>query len=71
VSLAAASGLLALVTFIQTLYLESMRLRTRDLPSIRFFREELEVRLGLKTERGATAFSLVKHTLFVVVAVLF
>jgi CBS domain containing-hemolysin-like protein len=48
-----------------------MRLRTRDLPSIRFFREKLEARLGLKTERGASAFSFVKHSLFVVVTVLF
>jgi hypothetical protein len=69
--IAGSTVLLALVTFIQTLYLESMRLRTRDLPSIRFFREELDARLGLNTERGASAFSFVKHSLFVVVTVLF
>jgi CBS domain containing-hemolysin-like protein len=69
--IAGSTVLLALVTFIQTLYLESMRLRTRDLPSIRFFREELDARLGLDTERGASAFSFIKHSLFVVVTVLF
>lgn len=67
---AAVSVLLALVTFTQVLYLESMRLRTRELPSLRFFRDELEGRLGLKIEQGAAAFSLVKHSLFVVLTVL-
>lgn len=67
----AVSALLALVTFVQVLYLESMRLRTRDLPSIRYFRDELEWRLGLRTERGAAAFSFVKHSLFIVVTVLY
>jgi len=65
------AAVLALVTFTQVLYLESMRLRTRDLPSIRFFRDELEARLGLDTEQGAAAFSFVKHSLFVLLAVLF
>src|ERR1700758_5578103 len=59
--------LLVLVTFVQLLYLESMRLRTRDLPSIKFFKETLEDRLGMKTEQGAGAFSLIKHTLLVFV----
>jgi len=31
------SLLLGLVTFVQLLYLESLRLRTRDLPAIKFF----------------------------------
>ena len=46
----------ALVTFVQLLYLESMRLRTRDLPSLKFFKETLEDKLGLKTEEGAGRF---------------
>ena len=57
--------LLAIVGFVQALYLESMRLRTRDLPSLKFFKETLEDRLGMKTEQGAGAFSLIKHTLLV------
>ena len=64
-----AIPLLALVTFVQLLYLESMRLRTRDLPSLKFFKDTLEDRLGLKTEDGAGAFSIVKHTLLVLIGV--
>lgn len=58
-----AIPLLAIVTFVQVLYLESMRLRTRDLPSLKFFKETLEDKLGMKTEQGAGAFSLLKHSL--------
>ena len=58
----ASPSLVTLVTCIQLLYLESLRVRTRDLPSLKFFRETLEARIGLKTEDGAGAFSLVKHT---------
>ena len=66
----AAFPLLALVTFVQLLYLESMRLRPRDLPSLKFFKETLEDRLGLETEDGADAFSLIKHTLLVLLGLL-
>ena len=50
---AVVAVLLALVTFTQLLYLESMRIRPRELPCLRYFREELEGRLGLKIEEGA------------------
>src|ERR1043166_9065230 len=63
--------LLGVVTFVQVLYLESMRLRTRDLPSLKFFKESLEDRIGLKTEDGAGAFSLVKHTVLVFLGMLY
>jgi len=66
-----AIPLLGLVTFVQLLYLESLRLRTRDLPSLKFFKDELEDKLGLKTEEGAGSFSLIKHSLLVVLAVLY
>jgi CBS domain containing-hemolysin-like protein len=46
---------------VQLFYLESLRLRARELPSLQFFRETLEGRLGMETEAGALAFSLVKH----------
>src|SRR5580658_7433954 len=62
--------LLVLVTALQTLYLESMRLRPRDLPSVKFFKETLEDRLGMKTEEGAETFSIIKHSLLVVLGVL-
>jgi len=64
-----AIPLLALATFVQLLYLESMRLRTRDLPSLKFFKETLEDRLGMKTEDGAGTFSIIKHTLLVLIGV--
>jgi CBS domain containing-hemolysin-like protein len=54
-------SLLAIVTFVQMLYLESLRLRTRESPSFQYFKEHLEERIGQKTERGALTFSLVKH----------
>jgi putative hemolysin len=65
-----AVPLLVLVTFVQLLYLESMRLRTRDLPSLKFFKETLEDRLGMKTEVGMETFSIIKHTLLVMIGVL-
>jgi putative hemolysin len=64
-----AIPLLAIVSFVQVLYLESMRLRTRDLPALKFFKETLEDRLGMKTERGAGAFSLVKHSLLLLIGI--
>lgn len=68
---AVVAVLLALVTFTQLLYLESMRIRPRELPCLRYFREELEGRLGLKIEQGAAAFSFIKHSLFVVITALY
>jgi putative hemolysin len=53
--------LLALASTVQLLYLESLRLRTRDLPSLEFFKETLEKKIGLETDKGALAFSLIKH----------
>jgi putative hemolysin len=64
-------ALLCLATFVQTLYLESLRLRRRDLPAIDFFKNTLEEKLGMQTEPGALAFSLLKHTLLVVSGALF
>jgi CBS domain containing-hemolysin-like protein len=63
--------LLGLVTFVQLLYLESLRLRTRDLPSLKFFKDTLEDRIGLKTENGAGSFSLLKHTLLVLLGIFY
>jgi CBS domain containing-hemolysin-like protein len=53
--------LVMLATCIQVLYLEALRLRTRELPALEFFKETLEGKLGLTTEAGALTFSLVKH----------
>lgn len=54
---------LALVSFVQTLYLESLRLRSRDLPALELFKGQIEDQLGMKTEDGALCFSLLKHSL--------
>ena len=43
------------------LYLESLRIRARELPSLEFFKATLEAKIGLETELGALTFSLVKH----------
>jgi len=66
-----AIPLLGLVTFVQLLYLESLRLRTRDLPALKFFKETLEDKLGLETEQGAGIFSLIKHTLLLLMGTLY
>ena len=50
-----------LATTIQVLYLESLRIRARELPSLEFFKATLEAKIGLETELGALTFSLVKH----------
>jgi len=50
-----------LATCVQVLYLESLRLRSRDLPALTFFKETLEPKLGMETELGALTYSLIKH----------
>jgi putative hemolysin len=63
--------LLCLITVVQTLYMESLRLRARDLPALQFFKETLEDRLGVSGEAGLLAFSLIKHTLVLLLGVCF
>src|SRR5580658_2419969 len=63
--------LLCLITVVQTLYMESLRLRARDLPALQFFKETLEDRLGVSGEDGLLAFSLIKHTLVLLLGVCF
>ncbi len=53
--------LVTLVTSIQVMYLESLRIRSRELPSLEYFKESIEPKIGLTTEKGALTFSLVKH----------
>jgi CBS domain containing-hemolysin-like protein len=69
--IAAFALLLGLVTFVQLLYLESLRLRTRDFPAIKFFKETLEDKLGFQTEDGAGSFTLVKHTTVLLIGILY
>ena len=55
------AGVVTLASIIQVLYLESLRIRARELPSLEFFKSTLEARLGMETETGALTFSLIKH----------
>jgi CBS domain containing-hemolysin-like protein len=62
---------LPVVTLVQMLYLDSLRLRSRELPAVTFFKETLEDRLGFKSEQGVLIFSLVKHTTILLLGVVF
>ncbi|MGA2599780.1 MAG: CBS domain-containing protein, partial [Bryobacteraceae bacterium] len=55
---------------VQVLYMESLRLRTRELPMLEFFRTSLEDKIGIHDEKGALVFSIVKHTAQLVVTLL-
>ncbi len=61
--------LLVLVSFVQLLYLESLRLRSREQPPLEYFKNILEQKLGSEPERDALSFSLVKHSLMVVLGI--
>jgi len=63
VTLALLAGLVVLSSFVQLLYLESLRLRSRESAALNYFKEEFEDRLGLKLETGALTFSLIKQSL--------
>ncbi len=65
-----AALVLALASSVQLLYLESQRLRTRDLPSLSFFKDTVEEKIGLETEHGALSFSLLKHATLAVLGVM-
>lgn len=65
------AALLCLVTLIQLLYMESLRIRARDLPSLQFFKEILEDKIGAKSNQGALVFSLVKHTSLLMLGLVF
>jgi putative hemolysin len=62
--------LLVLVTFVQLLYLETLRLRTRDLPALEFFKQTLEKELAIKSETALLSFSLIKYSLLLLMAIL-
>ena len=68
---AISAALLCLVTVAQILYMESLRLRSRDLPALQFFKETLEDRIGVHADEGVLAFSLIKHTFLLLMGVFF
>src|SRR5260370_27607741 len=71
IAIAIILGLLCLITVIQLLYAESLRLRSRDLPALEFFKDTLEARIGVNTEKGVLVFSLIKHTLLLLLGICF
>jgi putative hemolysin len=60
---------LAAVTLVQQLYQESLRLRPHERPALEYFKDRLEDRIGVDTDRGVLTFSLVKHTLLVLLGI--
>ena len=62
---------LCFVSYVQILYLESLRLIRRDYPSLELFREGLAGKIGLEIEDGSLAFSLIKHASLFLVGVFY
>ena len=62
---------LFLITVVQLLYMESVRLRARDVPALQLFKDTLEDRIGVKAELGILTFSLMKHSLLLVLGLCF
>src|SRR3954451_25388151 len=58
--------LLILVTLVQMLYMDTVRVRPRELPFLELFRNSLNVHLGLKPDEGILTFSLIKHSILAV-----
>ena len=62
--------LLVHVTLVQMLYMDTVRLRARELPFLEMFRSGFDERLGLKPDEGILTFSLVKHTMLALLGAL-
>lgn len=71
VAAALMGGLLVLVTLVQMLYMDSVRVRLRDVAFLDVFREKMSDRIGLKADDGILTFSIVKHTLLALIGVSF
>ncbi len=69
---AAFAGLfLVLITFVQVLYMEALRLRPRERPALEYFKEHIQPRIGVENERALLTFSLLKHTALMLLGVIF
>jgi putative hemolysin len=62
--------ILCVLTVFQTMYTESLRLRGRALPSLEFFKETLEDRIGLEARHGVLVISMIKHSLLLLLGIL-
>ncbi len=63
--------LLVLVTLVQMLYMDSVRVRAREIAFLVLFRDRISERIGLKPDDGILTFSLVKHSLLASLGVVF
>jgi CBS domain containing-hemolysin-like protein len=63
--------ILVLVTLVQMLYMDAVRVRPRELPFLELFRGGVDERIGLKPDAGILTFSLVKHTILALLGALF
>lgn len=63
--------LLAFVSHVQLLYLESLRIRRREGAVLEFFRDTVVPQIGLDPDQGSLAFSLVKHVLLFLLGVFY
>lgn len=63
--------LLGFVSYVQLLYLESLRIIKRESPALIYFRENLAERIGYDNERGSLIFSLLKHIALPLVGVFY
>src|SRR5947209_17240051 len=63
--------LLGFVSYIQLLYLESLRILRRESRALEFFRETLAERIGHNNEHGSLVFSLLKHVALPLVGVFY
>jgi CBS domain containing-hemolysin-like protein len=61
---------LVLVTVVQMLYLDSLRLRAKEVRMLELFRASLDERIALKADEGALSFSLIKHSIIAVLGTL-
>ncbi|MBL8231018.1 MAG: HlyC/CorC family transporter [Bryobacterales bacterium] len=49
------------VSYVHLLCRQSLRITARELPSLQFYRETLQEKLGMDAEDGALAYSLIRH----------
>lgn len=65
----AAAAFLILITFVQVLYLEALRLRPHERPALEFFKDHILAHMGVETERALLTFSLLKHSVLLFLGV--
>jgi CBS domain containing-hemolysin-like protein len=51
--------------------MESLRLRSHETPALELFKDAIDDRIGLKPDQGSLAFSLIKHTVIIALALIF